>query len=313
MKKLLVLLTVIFFLTGCVKILNDDLKAKESKLVLNAAISPDSTFTINLSRTFNVFDDESSKNLPFVDSAKVRLFENGSFISELENQAYGYYTKSGFFPETGKEYTVDAKYKAFKTIESKTVIPKDVPIADFDTLIIRLTDDPYYGNQTQYVALLTYQDPPGVSNQYQLACKIGLKNDDGLINWEDNSVYVPDVDDSFYDRSWGELLWNDKYSDGKEVEIRFVFYSEYPQYNEGLRETDTLHFKFYFQSVNQDYYTYLKSLSRYLETGGGDDPFSEPVVIYSNIKNGYGIFAGFDQDITSTKILTNYALKGGRK
>jgi hypothetical protein len=313
MKKLLILFTAIFFLTGCVKIINDDLKAKESKLVLNAAISPDSTFTVNLSRTFNIFDDESDKNLPFIDGAKVRLFEDGAYLFDLENQSAGYYVKAGFYPETNKEYAIDAAIDGYKTIESKSVIPKIVPLADFDTVIVRLTNDPFYGNQTQYVGLLTYQDPAGVSNQYQLKCKIGTKVEDGNIKWEDNSVYVPDVDDSFYDRSWGELLWNDKYSDGKEVEIRFVFYSEYPEFDEGLRETDTLRFMFYFQSVNQEYYTYLKSFGKYLESGGSSDPFSEPVVIYSNVKNGYGIFAGFDQDTATTNVLTHRSLKGGRK
>jgi len=313
MKKILLITIASLLLSGCVKILNDDLKAKESKLVLNAAISPDSTFTVNLSRTFNIFDDESSKNLPFVDGAKMRLFENGTYLFDLENQSYGYYSKADFYPEKENAYTVDAAMEGFKSIESKAVIPETVPITDFDTLIVRLTDDPYYGNQTQYVALLTYQDPAGVSNQYQLVCKIGQKDDDGKLNWEGNSVYVPDVDDSFYDRSWGELLWNDKYSDGKEVEIRFVFYSMYPQFDEGLRETDTVYFRFSFQSVNQDYYTYLKSIGQYLESGGGEDPFSEPVVIYSNVKNGYGIFAGYDQDTASAKILVFTTLKGGQK
>ena len=313
MKKLLVLFIATFFLTGCVKIINDDLKAKESKLVLNAAISPDSTFTVNLSRTFNIFDDESDKNLPFIDGAKVRLFEDGAYVFDLENRSAGYYSKEGFYPETNKEYTVDAAFDGYKTIESKSAIPKIVPIADFDTLIVRLTNDPYYGDQTQYVGLLTYQDPPGVSNQYQLACKIGIKDDAGTINWDENSLYVPDVDDSFYDRSWGALLWSDKYSDGKEVEIRFVFYSEYPEFDEGRRETETVYFMFYFQTINQEYYTYLKSYSRYLESGGGSDPFSEPVVIYSNVKNGYGIFAGFDQDTTAAKILIYHPSKGGRK
>jgi hypothetical protein len=61
-------------------------------------------------------------------------------------------------------------------------------------------------------------------------------------------------------------------------------------------------FDFFFKSINHDYYTYLKSLNMYYETGGSEDPFAEPVVIFSNIENGYGIFGSYSTDTVSARI-----------
>ncbi len=47
-------------------------------------------------------------------------------------------------------------------------------------------------------------------------------------------------------------------------------------------------------SVTEDYYLYLKSYSSqiYFE----DNPFSEPVQIYTNIENGAGLMGAYNYD-----------------
>jgi hypothetical protein len=42
------------------------------------------------------------------------------------------------------------------------------------------------------------------------------------------------------------------------------------------------------QAISPDYYRYLKSVELYRVTES--DAFSEPIQIYSNVKNGWGIF-----------------------
>ena len=50
--------------------------------------------------------------------------------------------------------------------------------------------------------------------------------------------------------------------------------------------------KFYISlySISKDYYLYAVTSQAQQNTNGS--PFSEPVMVYNNIKNGYGIFAG---------------------
>jgi hypothetical protein len=51
------------------------------------------------------------------------------------------------------------------------------------------------------------------------------------------------------------------------------------------------HNKYYkITSCSSQYYRYVNSLELYNESDG--NPFAEPVQLYNNISNGYGIFAG---------------------
>jgi hypothetical protein len=44
-------------------------------------------------------------------------------------------------------------------------------------------------------------------------------------------------------------------------------------------------------SINEDYFRYIKSVNSY--DNALDNPFAEPVNVFSNIKNGYGFFTTF--------------------
>jgi hypothetical protein len=44
-------------------------------------------------------------------------------------------------------------------------------------------------------------------------------------------------------------------------------------------------------SLSEDYFKYKLSLEKYQETAG--DPFAQPVQVYSNVENGFGIFGGY--------------------
>ena len=301
-----VMLSIALWLVGCVKVLNDDLGTKETKLVLNATISPDSLFFVNLSRTFNIFEDESNQNLPFIDSAVINLYEEGNFIAKLKGTENGYYYNPGFYPEIGKEYKIEASSGNYKQIVSKTVIPAPVPIAKFDTAIVEVTDE-YQGTEVRYIGVITYNDPANVANQYQLTCRFSAVDGSGTTYSDYAPIWPVEGDQHFFEPgSNGNLVWGDKYTDGNEVTVRFVFYSTY-KYNEGKsRETQKFHFVFYLQSIDKDYFTYLKSVGIYWESGGSDNPFSEPVVIHSNVDNGYGIFGGYSEDTASTDLYIEY-------
>jgi hypothetical protein len=315
MKKILLLgflLNTILF-SGCVKILNDELKTKEVKMVLNAAISPDSMFTVNISKTIHIFEDESADNLPFIDSAKVQLFENGNYLFDLQNIGAGYYINPQFFPQTGKEYKVNVSYGSLKPIECKTTIPAVTPIKSFDTLSVTTMDE-YGGNHVQLIGELTYNDAPDKSNYYQLSCKVTYLDPNNNTYTYDQGLWPTDDNERFFDGyNNGKLLWNDKLTNGKEVSFKFVYYDTYEYGKKSNRSEESARFVFYFKSISKEYYTYLKSIDVYYETGEGDNPFSEPVVIYSNVENGYGIMGGYTQDTTSVKLVFNSGEKGGAK
>jgi len=313
MKKLQIYIIVLALLPffGCVKVLNEDLKAKETKLVLNALINPDSSLKINLSRTFNVFDDESSNNLPFVNHAKVSLYESNHYLFNLNSDGNGYYSKPDFFPLPHTQYQIKASVESYKNIEAQVVIPYKVPIISFDTSSLVFIDE-YNQKFVQHKGEISYKDPEEENNYYQLICYIrAAYGPDGEKKWQEHSIYVEENSDILFDHSYGRLLWNDKYTNGREVKFRFNYFDVYT-YKKQTQEQDTLQFVFSLQSVDKDYYIYLKTLSLYQETSGGNDPFMEPVVIHSNVEDGYGILAGFQQDTITSALIINQEY-GGEK
>ena len=314
-RFIFLLLPAFIVMQGCVKILNDDLTAKETKLVINSAIDPDSVFEINLSRTFNIFDDESTNNLPFIDGADVKLYENGNFLFNLDNTGTGYYRKDDFFPVVGKTYEIIAEKEGFKSVSASTTVPEKVEIIQFDTVSVTNPGD--YGS-VELDGLITFQDPEESDDYYMLSAQI-LYPDANYYDsgWYNLGLFVPDGMEKLYENSYGNLLWSDRYLNGKEVTLQFGFFYR-DQYAGGGYpypvEQDSVHFRFCLQHVSREYFFYSVSFFKYHEAGGASDPFSEPVVIYSNVKNGYGVFGSYSQDTVNFKIVANsYGMKGGEK
>ena len=48
---------------------------------------------------------------------------------------------------------------------------------------------------------------------------------------------------------------------------------------------------FELQTEDATYSNYLKSIQK--QQSAADDPFAEPVLLYSNIKEGLGVFSGY--------------------
>jgi hypothetical protein len=54
------------------------------------------------------------------------------------------------------------------------------------------------------------------------------------------------------------------------------------------------------RTVSEEYYLYYNSLSR--QRTGNNGPFADPVMIYGNVENGQGIFAGYNASVDSVAI-----------
>ena len=286
-------------LFSCTKILDDELPQKEPKLVINGIINPDSVFKINISQSYHVFENEGSNNLPFIQGASAKLYKGSQFLFDLEEEENGYYASTGFFPALNQSNKVEGAKSGFPSVQATTSIPDPVPILSFDTSMV-WDGDEYY-TFLSFSGVLKYKDPPGEENFYRLDCFQTFFDETGQPITYRQFIDVEDSDDYFYDKSEEYLVWNDLLTNGDEVTINFnIFFDHYYiDYGQGITDTSTVIYSISFSSLNEDFYKYDKSRSQYFESGGTDNPFSEPVLIYSNIENGYGVFGGFSGDTVS--------------
>ena len=56
-----------------------------------------------------------------------------------------------------------------------------------------------------------------------------------------------------------------------------------------------MRYYFFLKNVSFEYYEYFRTGMKQLEVI--EDPFAEPVRIYSNIEGGKGIFAGYNEQV----------------
>jgi hypothetical protein len=293
----------IFLFSSCTKILDDELPENKPKLVVNGLINTDSVLKVNISKTIHIFANENNNNAPFIKGAATKFYRDGEFLFNLEEDENGYYSKPGFHPSLNHRYRIEVEKAGYKTIKAETLIPNPVGILSFDTVHESESNGDYYGNKIK--CKLKYLDPAGVENYYRLDCFLLFIDEQGNEDMYRQSVYVDENNEYFFDKTYNYLLWSDPLSDGNEVTIDFIINMDNYGYSEN-NETVIMTYLILLNSVSEDFYKYDKTCSLYFESGGSGDPFSEPVLIHSNITDGYGVFGGFSNDTVSFQYSFNY-------
>lgn len=316
MKRYFILLILAFVFNSCIKTIDFDDKTLANRLVFNAQIMPSDLFTGTVRKSTSILSNADNLN---VENGSVKLFENGNLQSEFTFQN-GYFTKPGLSFKEGKTYRVEISADN-QTISAETTIPEPVTVLQIDTISSRTTT----GEITMQLAITfsdkletkdyyrivasedqTYRitDQNGNKREYETSINLQIIQDDPVFK----SVYTNfsnDVVDLNPENSYN--IFPDDYFEGKQYKLKFKTKSyatySYPGgggygYNPiygsgnqyGYAELVSGKTTVYFQKISKDLYNYLKYLQLY--DTYKDNPIAEPVPVYSNIKNGAGIFSG---------------------
>lgn len=275
-------------LSSCTKVVDIDMEKPDPKLVINGFLNPDSSFAVHVSKSQFLFDN---KMLQDITDAKVSVYEGETKLGDLEHQEQGYYHLAGIYPQEGKEYTLRAESQG---IEPVSVTEKALSISN----IKELTSESLPGNYGNTIRLrynITLDDPAGEKNYYIFkAYEQGTYPDynEGEIVGEvhyKTSMWLESRDPNL------EVIWMngsffllaDTYFDGKIYEVRLTDVNS----TSGWGSDEDGYNKFAYLTVyhiSEATYLYYKTLDKNFY---GEDPFSEPLKVYSNIKGGYGIWA----------------------
>jgi hypothetical protein len=164
--------------------------------------------------------------------------------------------------------------------------------------------------ESEYRTWLTkirFQDPPEEENYYRLVVRrssgtysgdkympfsaefpvivsedmeVWIDTEDPLlVPTEENSLFGSDVPNTF-------SIFSDELISGKEYELVFNILQADPPIDTSYHEF--LHIKLELQSISRDLYMFLLTFSAHSTLEG--DFLSEPVMVYSNVDNGLGVF-----------------------
>lgn len=270
---------------GCSKIIEIDLDNTKA-LVLNSIFNPDSIFTFQISTTASLLNnyDTVNENLHF------SLYEEDKLIFESVSQSSLF--KTDLNPLPGRKYTVELKSDNFPTIKASDTIPNLVPI-DNAYMVFPAGVDAFGFYLAE--ACVSFSDPPNVTNYYELliSSKPGGTNA-WYSDYETNDPVLMNEGDQDYHPT--SFFFSDDMFNGESYTLRIKHGVGYSQNGEIIKV-----FPLYvaLRSVSRTYYKYRKYYTRHAYNQQFQNEFldfifkGEPQNMFTNIENGYGIFAGY--------------------
>ena len=298
MKKITYLIIIIAtLLSSCEKIIDISISDKSRKIVVNAILNPDSLVSVQLTQSKSVLEDNS---LIFLEDAEVKLFEADQYVGTLEYLGFAKYGLPDFYPQREISYRIEVNHPVLTSVEPEITLPSSVPILDVG--VAMSFDD--YGNDN-YKLIIKISDPPGVDNFYALSIAVTSR----VFDWESGELtdstetdllYFQEISDGdppvggglvnqnlnyFIDNM---LFVSDNLFDGKDHEFSLVI--EYLMISPGV---DSVMMDIRLDHIDPSYYHYAVSKQKYYHAHG--NPFSEPVQVYSNIENGFGLLSAYSR------------------
>ncbi|OFY65830.1 MAG: hypothetical protein A3H98_13530 [Bacteroidetes bacterium RIFCSPLOWO2_02_FULL_36_8] len=301
--RFLLFIIVIITFNGCQQIVEMDLGSYDSKLVVNGILKPDTFPRIYLSESTFFYDIDDYRNrFHFITNAVVTLKRNDTKIFLKSDSAYEplnknrYNMNSGF----GDEYKPDTVLVYFYTdtirpkpgdyfeleitsgnrrVTSAVTVPFPVEIDSVKFAYSERPKDPYNeGFQTEVYAETYFKETINKDEYYRLK----------LTGWYKEPSYIDPSDSNLLtfshstDVTAGNILGDiNKVINGY---LECGFYYENASKNKK-------HVRISIERLTEETGRYLESLV--LQREHEDSPFTEPVMVKSNIEGGLGVFGAY--------------------
>ena len=293
MNRLLFLLSISLAYISCEKVIPFDGDVNTPKLVINSIFQSDSSFKVHVSSSRSVIDTASFKN---IDDAIVTIKDgNKNIIENLNHVENGFY-KGQTFPQENQTYILEVNHPNHANITASDSLPSPITINSVDTSTII---DPINGNRLQIS--MNFDDPENTQNYYLIETYsvneyLVIKNSDTTEYELDTTKQFMVLTDEVFQNGgspWREQgLFNDLLFNGQnktlELEIPNDSWSGSEDGYDWSYQTLTL--RLYLHNITLSYYYYRTSLELFQNASG--NPFAQPVQVFSNVENGFGVFAG---------------------
>ncbi|MCU0435271.1 MAG: DUF4249 domain-containing protein [Bacteroidia bacterium] len=262
---------VLLSFTSCERNADVDLPEVKPKLALSCFISPQDTIVrAYVTQSIPIFSlGSSSQPHQPVNNATVTLSDANGSAQLTYNPVNGHYEipATSFPIQAGQSYRITVQLQGFPTLEATTNVPVAVP-SDFSVNPQITVDTTSFPGFPIFEAELEHQftDLTGTGNYYMV---------NTVFNWTDTLMGIDQQLDL------ARVLYNDSDRDGELIRGR---------QSVGVNIQGSMNnVGIWLTASNYDYYEFHRTL---LSGNNGGDPFSEPTLVYSNVTNGFGIFAG---------------------
>lgn len=273
--------------TACTKEIEIDFP-KETTPIITSIFSPNQPFTFYHSMSSPL----SSDNIDTISPYQLKVYRNSLTI--LDTTLISPHYTSDIYPQVGYKYKLELIKKGYPTIWAEDSIPQSLPDIT-EAYRIYPTGSDEFG--TIYCNIsITFNDPVDEENYYEIIVtnKSGGINDSFVEFEPTDRAWKNEGDYSYYPST---IFFSDVLFNGQDYTFNHKFY------NSG----DII----ILRSVSRAYYMYRKYYTRhaYNQQYQSDvlDVFlkGEPQEMYSNIVNGYGNFASYQETNQELDIIKN--------
>lgn len=278
MKRTVFFLIGLLFLNACTKDFEGEFPVSNPQPVINGLVAADSLLSIELSWSRA---PDSERAFEFITNAIVRFWEDEEYLGMAPHTENGRYVLD-YLGKEGKFYTVQVELDAGELLSATTYVPERM-VSHAEKAIV--------GGWTK------------------------IKTDIPLLNKGVSGVWLSVVENYRDGRSFVETSMNSNtiYADDFNRALESGYSSDLPIYN--FYQTIRLHGNLlihekheidlfvgfmqfgdlYILYAGHDYDLYFRELIKSkLWHPSSNIPFTyAPSIIYSNVQNGYGIFAGY--------------------
>jgi hypothetical protein len=261
-----ILLCTLFF-AGCdmQTAVDIDLPEHAPRLVVNAVLKPGEAITVSVTKSRHILEPDMLYES--VSTAQVLLTSNGVERQLIFDHTTNTYSFPEVVAEAGTSYELLVKAAGFKDASSKMAVENFAPIISIEKGGKAMIEQDYPGR----IYYVTIQDDPAKTNFYRLRI--------------DDVYDIHSADPAFSNEFTTDgLLFDDAVFNGREVRIPVLI-------PEWFETQPSLMFRL--DNLNEELFTYLETEALHRNTQG--DPFAQPVTVYSNVTNGFGIFGGYAQ------------------
>jgi hypothetical protein len=270
-----------------------DVPKQPNKLVLECANETGERLEAYCTQSVSVLAPNSSMPLP---NAFITLYEGGLLRDTLVYNAGArlYRAKNDTRFISGNTYTIKGSHTGLAAVEATTTAPQPVAIQSLSYRPRFRTDA---NGQERDEIRFSFQDAPGQADYYEVQVQVPLGNTGQYRPVFCLYTVDPDAETGLggvgvtYDDCIEEsFVMKDLRFDGRTKEVTLQVESD-DLLTVTLPTGTVLRPRVVLRAVTGDYYRFYKSKRAYEDAE--DNPFAEPVSVYTNIKNGFGIFAAY--------------------
>lgn len=279
----------ILLIVSCTKRIEFNQDQIEEKIVVNSLFTEDSLWNAHISHSRSILDTSQHN---FLDNATVSIFdESNNLVTTLDHISDGFYQSSSATPIANETYRIEVDAPGFNSVSASNAIPTQVPIVNVDTVSS-------YNSEGDPIMLVSmnFTDPPGVSNYYMIEMQYifdmsqwgwGEDEERGRLEISCSDPNIETVNSFSFlgvDNAYNYLLLKDDQFDGQNYTLEFyvINWAEF--------KDEQLEGEIRLMNTSEEFFNYRKSYEIY-ETAL-NNPFSQPVQVFSNINGGMGVFAG---------------------